>query len=457
MTIKQMLGAHFEAHRNDVGRQALELWGGIECTIARIGDRFRDQVRETGHRDRLDDLDRVAALGIRTLRYPVLWESLAGPDPDWSWHDERLERLRVLGIRPIVTLCHHGSGPLETNLLDGSFADGLARHARRVAERYPWVELYTPVNEPLTTARFSALYGHWYPHARSYPEFLRALVNECRATVLAMRAIRQVRPDAGLVQTDDLGKTFSTPLLADQAEHDNQRRWLSFDLLCGMVDRDHPFRPFLTEAGITEEELALFAAADAAPDIIGINHYLTSDRYLDERLGRYPAHLHGGNGRQAYADVEAVRMPLPPGELGVAARLRETWQRYGRPTAITEVHHGCSRDEQLRWLMEVWRGAQAVRAEGADIRAVTIWSLFGTVDWNTLLTEFNDAYEPGTFDGRGLEPRPTVLAHAAKALATTGSFDHPTLDRPGWWKREDRFYRAARPRAAGSSETAAGS
>ena len=44
------------------------------------------------------------------------------------------------------------------------------------------------------------------------------------------------------------------------------------------------------------------------PDIIGINHYVTSERFLDERLDRYPPHTHGGNDRHRYADVEAVRV-----------------------------------------------------------------------------------------------------------------------------------------------------
>jgi dTDP-4-dehydrorhamnose reductase len=141
--------------------------------------------------------------------------------------------------------------------------------------------------------------------------------------------------------------------------------------------------------------------------------------------------------------VEAVRVPMPEGELGPAARLREVWERYRRPVAITEAHHGCTRDEQLRWLVEVWKAADTVRAEGADIRAATIWSLFGTVDWNSLLTERAGIYEAGPFDVRGPEPRPTALAHAAAALAGQGSYDHPTLDRPGWWKRPTRFYREA--------------
>src|SRR3954467_8731265 len=91
-----------------------EVWGGIECTVNRVGDAYLDQLEFGGHARRADDLDRVAALGIRTLRYPLLWERLA-PDGvdhiDWTWADARLDRLWSLGVRPIVGLVHHGSGP----------------------------------------------------------------------------------------------------------------------------------------------------------------------------------------------------------------------------------------------------------------------------------------------------------------------------------------------------------
>src|SRR5919112_10124 len=116
----------------------LELWGGIECTVNRVGDRYIDQVVLTGHQQRLDDLDRFADLGLTTLRYPVLWERVVPTDPaqpDWGWTDERLGRMRELGIRPIVGLCHHGSGPRWTGLLDPKFPHHLARYARAVSER----------------------------------------------------------------------------------------------------------------------------------------------------------------------------------------------------------------------------------------------------------------------------------------------------------------------------------
>ena len=148
--------------------RSLELWAGVECTVNRVGDRYYDQLEQSGHATRFTDLELFAELGVRALRYPVLWERTAPlgiERADWRWANERLSRLRELGVRAIVGLLHHGSGPRSTSLTDAAFPEKLAVYARAVAERYPWVEAYTPVNEPLTTARFSCLYGQWYPHA----------------------------------------------------------------------------------------------------------------------------------------------------------------------------------------------------------------------------------------------------------------------------------------------------
>jgi dTDP-4-dehydrorhamnose reductase len=429
-------------------KHALEVWGGLECTVVRIEESFRNQIVETGHASRLEDLDAIAALGIKTLRYPVLWETISPDTPDamnWSWHDERLQRLRELGIAPIAGLVHHGSGPRYTNLLDPAFPELLARHAGRVAQRYPWIELFTPVNEPLTTARFSGLYGHWYPHGKDVNTMLRALHIQCRAIVLSMQAIRRVTPHARLVQTEDLGKIFSTPKLQGQADYENERRWLSFDLLCGRITPEHSwYRAFLA-AGVDAGQLRFFVDAQCAPDIIGINHYLTSERFLDQRLNRFPEFNHSGDHPPAYADVQAVRVDLPAGSTGPVHRLREAWQRYRLPMAITEAHHGGPREEQVRWLIEMWDAAQELKAEGADIRALTVWSIFGCVDWNSLLLQRNGFYESGLFDVRSDPPRPTALAAATAVLSKEGAYDHPVLEQLGWWHREDRFMHQLSP------------
>ena len=79
--------------------QPLELWGGHECTVNRVADAFHDQTRRSGHHDRPEDLDRFAELGLKALRYPVLWERVAPDSPDhhdWAWTDGRLPGIRDL-------------------------------------------------------------------------------------------------------------------------------------------------------------------------------------------------------------------------------------------------------------------------------------------------------------------------------------------------------------------------
>ena len=422
-------------------RPPLEMWAGIECTVNRVGDGYLDQLERCGHAARLEDVDLIAALGVRAVRYPVLWERVAPAGPDgacWAWSDPRLARLRERGVEPIVGLVHHGSGPRHTSLVDDGFPEALARYARAAAERYPWVRRWTPVNEPLTTARFSALYGHWYPHARDDRAFARALVNQVRGIALAMREIRRVRPDAELVQTEDLGVVHATPPLAYQADFENERRWLTFDLLCGRVDAAHPLYRWLRGAGIAASELDRLRDEACPPALLGVNYYLTSERFLDDRLERYPASAHGGNGRHAYADVEAVRA-REEGITGAGGVLRAAWARYGLPLAVTEAHLGCTREQQLRWLHEVWTSAGAARAEGVDVRAVTAWSIFGAFDWHNLVTRADGVYEPGAYDVRGPRPRPTAIAAMVRDLARRGRHDHPVLAESGWWRREGRL------------------
>jgi dTDP-4-dehydrorhamnose reductase len=405
----------------------LEVWVGPECTVNRVGDEFRDQLAETGVDHRLDDLDRIAGLGVRRVRWPLLWERSAtdlSGRYDWRWCDSRMQRMRELGIECVAGLVHHGSGPPGTHLLDPGFAEGLARYAGAVAQRYPHLAAYTPVNEPLTTARFSALYGVWYPHRSDDASFVRAVLNQLRATALSMREIRRVNPAALLVQTDDLGFTHAAPPLQYQADFDNLRRWLGFDLLCGRVGPAHGLWRYLRRNGASVQELMAFVESPCPPDLIGINYYVTSQRFLDDRLDAYPAYLHGGNGRERYVDVETVRIDRRLLD-GVRARMTECWERYRLPIALTEVHLGCSREEQLRWLKQAWDAAQRVRREGVEVRAITAWAAFGTFDWDSLLTRRSGCYEPGLWDVRSHPPRPTAPCAARAQFGARAGADPP--------------------------------
>jgi dTDP-4-dehydrorhamnose reductase len=433
----------------------LAVWGGIECSLVRVGDRCVDEIRATGHQDRIDDLDRVAGLGIKVLRYPLLWERVAPEGlrlADWSWTDERLNRMRDLGITPIITLVHHGSGPPSATLSDETFPQKLAEFAGAVARRYPWLRHFTPVNEPLTTARFSALYGIWYPHGRSDVSFLRALFLQVEAIAAAMQAIHEHIPDAQLVTTEDLGKTYSTTPLAYQANFDNARRWLALDLLNGRMHENGLMHRHLRKLGHPADRASL-RRYYSPPDVAGFNYYVTSERYLDHRVENFPQSEVGGNGRDRYVDLEAVRTER--GIAGAGALLREAAERYpDTPLAITECHIDCTRDEQLRWLEETYQASSALLREGVDVRAMTVWSLFGAYDWDSLLTRDAGHYEVGCFDARQDPPAETALADWVRARVAGVALDHPALDAPGWWAPSSDGLRSRRVAVLGCGDAA---
>jgi dTDP-4-dehydrorhamnose reductase len=410
-----------------------EIWGGIECTINRVRDSFRDQLSDTGHYTRKGDIGAFAGLGISKIRYPVLWEKHL-PDEngktDWRWARSRLSDLRNNNIIPIVGLLHHGSGPVTTNLLDEEFPEKLAAYAGRVAKEFPWVEYYTPVNEPLTTARFSGLYGFWYPHHRDERSFIRMLLNQVKAIILSMKEIRKVNPKARLVQTEDLCKIHSTTSLAYQAAYENERRWLTYDLLCGKLVPGHRLWNHLLSLGISKDCLQFFAANACPPDIMGFNYYVTSERYLDDRLHNYPDHLHGGNSVHRYVDADAARAGQ---RCGLGNLLTEAWERYHLNIAITECHLNCSREEQMRWLKETWDVCCSLRQQNIPVLALTAWSLLGSFDWDTLLLEQNGHYESGIYDISNGDLRPTILEKMIRSYARGQKFQHPLLAGKGWW------------------------
>lgn len=433
---------------------AVEIWGGLECTINRVNDSYFDQLEYAGHYMRDEDIRMIASLGIKTLRYPVLWERHQ-PEPnaaiDWKCTEVKLQQIREQGMKVIAGLVHHGSGPRHVDFFDGSFEKGLANYARQVARKFPWIQYYTPVNEPLTTARFCGLYGHWYPHHCDELSFYKILISECKATVMAMKAIREVNPSAELIQTDDLGKCYSTPLLKYQADYENERRWLSYELLCGTLTPEHVMWKRLVKLGVKPSELYYFHTNNCRPAVAGFNYYITSERFLDDDMYKYDRQYHGGNGIHTYSDIEIARVPLKE-ENGPKLLIREAWERLGLPIAITECHLYSTRDEQMRWLQRMLETAVSLKSEGVDVRAVTAWALLGLYGWNRLVTQPWGDYEAGVFNVSNGKLRPTALATMIRTLAGGSAFQHPVLDKEGWWQRNTRFHSACRDHYTEESE-----
>ena len=210
----------------------------------------------------------------------------------------------------------------------------------------------------------------------------------------------------------------------------------------GRIGPDHPLRDYLRWAGVRDAELEFFSDNPCPPHILGVNYYVTSERYLDDDFLSRAPETRGGNGRDSYADIAAVRSPMRE-FTGLKKRLAEITERYDLPIAITEAHLGGTPDEQIRWLMDIWNDAQAARAGGSDIRAVTAWSLLGSFDWDSLATRAKGHYEPGIFDVSGGEVRPTILTDLVRSLAADRAFQHPFLSGAGWWRRPASLERCA--------------
>ncbi len=410
----------------------MEFWASPEQTVARIdAHTTRDQLVDTGHFAREGDVALLAGLGIDAARYPVLWEHAAPDDPaalDLSWAARRLEALRARGVAPIATLLHHGWGPRYTGLLDDAFPALFAAYAGAVARRFPWIERWLPISEPLTTARFSTLYGLWHPNrAADDAAFGRAIVNEADAMLRAMERIRAVIPRAQFVLTEDL-QSFTAGDAGPAAfvAFKRERAFLSIELVMGRVRAGHPMHAYLTErCGIAPARLRELAARATPPDLVGFDYYPHSERYL----------FTAADG--TWANVPRVYVPgetVSPRPLLAAA-----FARLGLPMALSEVHLRGSEAERTRWLLQRHGDALALAAAGVPLVALGAWAAFGLVDWHVLLRERRGIVEDGVFAfaAAGEEPRATLVAETMRRL-TAGESPAPP-DVRGWWEAPDRW------------------
>ncbi|HUQ07447.1 MAG TPA: family 1 glycosylhydrolase [Kofleriaceae bacterium] len=358
---------------------------GIENSAPTIdGGRTRIDELEACNHYRLwkTDFDRVEEIGVRFLRYgPPLHRTWLGDGRhDWAFADETFGELRRRELIPIADLCHFGVPDWIGNFQNPDFPAAFARYARAFAARFPWVQLYTPINEMFVCAMFSAAYGWWNEQATSDRAFVTALKHLVRANVLAMTAILEVRPDAIFVQSES-SEYFhaANPAAIGPAERLNARRFLSLDLNYGRrVDSD--MYEYLVDNGMTRDEYHFF---------------------LEQRL---KSHCLLGN--DYYATNEHRVAPdgstMPSGEVfGYDEITRQYYARYHLPVMHTETNmqQGPNGDEAVFWLWKQWANLLRVRNDGIPIVGFTWYSLTDQVDWCHALRERRGDVDPvGLFD-----------------------------------------------------------
>jgi hypothetical protein len=372
---------------------------GIECSAPRIAGGVRqDELRKTGHAQRVEeDLALVAAFEIRYLRYGVPFHDVAA-DPtrlDWSWTDRAMAALRTEGIEPIVDLLHFGVPDDLWGFGDPRLPDRFAAFAEAFAERYAWVRYYTPVNEPLISARFSAQLGWWNERRTDDASFVAAIDQTARCAVLGMQAIRAHRPDAIFIQSDTCeGYEAAAAGAAEQVQFLNELRFVSWDLAYGRRPGEL-VGAWLATNGVGEDALAWFAANGSSENCIVGHDFYAGNEWLVDADG-------------------SVRLNERP--RGYAAQARAYHDHFGLPFMLSETNMEGPLAEV--WLATVWNEAVALRDQGLPIRGVCWYGFIDHVDWDTALREVND--RPNACGLVGLDRRAhpvgvrySELAHAA--------------------------------------------
>jgi beta-glucosidase/6-phospho-beta-glucosidase/beta-galactosidase len=353
------------------------------------------------------DFDLVQEMGLSYLRYgPPLHRTWLGDGKyDWSFADTTFDDLRKRELIVIADLCHFGVPDWIGDFQNSDFPTLFAAYAAAFSARYPWVQLYTPVNEMFICAVFSALYGWWNEQGTTDRSFVTALKHIVKANVLAMRAILDVRPDALFIQSESSEYFHAeSPKAIKPAEIMNARRFLSLDLNYGRrVDSE--VYEYLMDSGMTRDEYRFFLHHKLKHHcIMGNDYYITNEHRVSA-----DGSTRGSGEVFGYATI--------------------TWQYYDRyqlPVMHTETNlaQGANGDEAVYWLWKQWANVLRVRNDGIPIVGFTWYSLTDQMDWDTALREQNGHVNPvGLFD---LERNIRPVGQAYKQLVADWAQVLPT-------------------------------
>jgi beta-glucosidase/6-phospho-beta-glucosidase/beta-galactosidase len=358
-----------------------------------------DQMEKCRHYEMWrEDFRLVRELGIEHLRYgPPYYRVHQGPGKyDWSFVDETFGELRRLGITPITDLCHFGVPDWIGNFQNAEWPELFAEYAGAFAARYPWVRLYTPVNEIFITALFSAQNGWWNERLKTDRAFVTALRNLARANLLAKAAILRAQPEAIFIQSESTEYFHAAePGAERQAEFYNEKRFLSLDLCYGYDVRGCMYE-YLMDNGMPREEYHWLMARgrEVKPYcVMGNDFYVTNEHF-----------------------ISASGQVKPSGEIfGYYVITKQYYDRYHLPVMHTETNLQNAK-EAPAWLRKQWENMVRLRADGVPIIGFTWYSLTDQVDWDKTLRYDRGRVNPlGLYD---LERKIRPVGEAYKELVS---------------------------------------
>ena len=370
---------------------------GIECSNPTIdnGRIRRDLLDECGHYERwAQDLALTRDLGLRVLRYGLpIHRVFLGPGRyDWDFADLVMNEMQRLDIVPILDLLHFGLPDWIGDFQNPDLPLLFAGYCGAVAQRYPWVRYYTPVNEIFVTAKMSAKEGAWNEQLKSDAGFVTAIKHCVAASILGTQAIAARRPDCVIVQSESAeyiheakaSPSFETVLA-------NKQRFISLDLLYAHVP-DADTLLYLMDNGLTRAEFDWFMAGEPPGyQVMGNDYYGRNEHILKPDGTMCPAE-----------DV-----------WGWYQITKQYYRRYNKPVMHTETNV-FDADAAPNWLWKQWINVLQMRDDGVPVLGFTWYSLIDQIDWDTGLTQKNDRVNAcGLYD---LERKPRPVADAYRKL-----------------------------------------
>lgn len=370
---------------------------GIECSNPTIdhGRTRRDQLEECGHYTRWrEDLHLVRDLGLKVLRYGLpIHRIYLGPDRyDWEFADHVMPAMREMGIIPILDLLHFGLPDWMGGFQNPEFPILFANYCEAVAQRYPWVRYYTPVNEIYVTAKNSGKDGIWNEQMKSDLAFVTALKHCVAASILGNHLIAKHRNDCIIVQSESAEYVHQAKAVQDPAVIlANKQRFISLDLLYAFPP-DGDTVMYLQDNGLTREEYAWFMKGEPPGyQFLGNDYYGRNEHILKPDGQMCPAE-----------DV-----------MGWYQITKEYYERYRKPVMHTETNVADA-EAAPTWLWKQWINVLRMRHDGVPVLGFTWYSLIDQIDWDIGLAEKRGTVNPcGLYD---LDRKPRPVAQAYREL-----------------------------------------
>lgn len=338
---------------------------GIDSAAPVIDGQRIDQMERIGHFERWrDDIDLAKDIGARYLRYgvPIHRAWIEADKYDWSHADAAFGRIREHDMVPIAELCRFGMPDWLGGFENPDFPRQFALFARTFANRYPWIQIYTPISSIFITAYTAARMGFCQEGRRDDQSFVKVLKHLCAASLMAMREILQVRPDAIFVQSERATYYHAdSPESLPETERLNTMRFLALDLLYGHRV-DSGMYEFLLDNGMTRAEYHFFMEMRMGRHcVLGTDYYPANERRVSPDGCRRPA-----------------------GEtLGYEDLVVQYHQRYRLPVMHTETNcpEGLTTGEAVHWLWKEWANALRIRNNGVPLVGFTWFPLVDQVNW----------------------------------------------------------------------------